>query len=268
MAKELTVVLKTPQPPAKSAGSKLLDALNGIVKSPVFVFVFGASFSAFLPALQNLAISDQELAARKAAEEARTDAVLVAPFIANLDASQPGKFEAAKAALRALAEAAGAADPTRERVMFTAVTRAIDATAVQIKPPTDKQLLTAEVVRQIDSQAQKAPAPPPSVPLNFDALKDAVVYVQVDQGKPEQAEAASEVVKSLKTNDVIAPGVERLPVEKMPENTQVRYFHEADKPRAEALAAIVGKEAKSEVYTAKLDLKAKPGTLELWYGKQ
>ena len=202
MAKELTVVLKTPQPPAKSAGSKLLDALNGIVKSPVFVFVFGASFSAFLPALQNLAISDQELAARKAAEEARTDAVLVAPFIANLDASQPGKFEAAKAALRALAEAAGAADPTRERVMFTAVTRAIDATAVQIKPPTDKQLLTAEVVRQIDSQAQKAPAPPPSVPLNFDALKDAVVYVQVDQGKPEQAEAASEVVKSLKTNDV------------------------------------------------------------------
>ena len=90
----------------------------------------------------------------------------------------------------------------------------------------------------------------------------------VDQSKPDQQETANQIVKSLRTNEVIAPAIEKLDIKQLPTKTQVRYFHEADKASAEALAAVVGKEAKSEVYTAKPDLKAKPGTLELWFGKE
>jgi hypothetical protein len=210
--------------------------------------------------------SREELDIQRTREDARADAILIAPFIANLDADKPGMFRASRAALEALAKASKT-DNGHERLMFTAVNSAIEATAVQLNPSPSKQGLTKDSAEQIDKGATKVPPKPASAQPSYEPLKDAVVYVQVLQDDHQQLEVAKEIVASLRENGVIAPGIEKLDADKMPEKTQVRYFTDSDKAIAETLAAIVGKKTNSAIYIAKPNLKAKSGTLELWLVK-
>jgi hypothetical protein len=201
-------------------------------------------------------------------EEARADAFLIAPFIGHLNADEPGKFEASRAALQALEKASRAVAKDHERPMFAAVNKAIEAVAVRISPPTDKSALTPAVVQQIDSSAQAAPSVPESATTSFNRLKDAVVYIQVDRNSVSQQEMAEKIMRTLRTNSVIAPGIEKLATSTMPNKTQIRYFYDSDLARAEELAAVVTQETKLKVFVAKPKLDAKPGTLELWFGKE
>lgn len=137
---------------------------------------------------------------------------------------------------------------------------------MKLRPPTDKGALTRTVVQQIDNSAK--PAALDNASISYSPLKKAVVYIQVDRNNSAQQEIAEKMMKTLRANSVISPGIEKLATSTMPNKTQVRAFHDADLARAETLAAIVGLDAKLKVYTAKPNLGAKPGTLELSFGKQ
>ncbi|MGE4096147.1 MAG: hypothetical protein AB7G75_35545 [Candidatus Binatia bacterium] len=158
MAREVTVILKQPEAESKSVGKRTLDFVNDLVKSPLFVFIFGASIATIYLTIQALFTPTSELELQRTGADARADAILIAPFLANLSASEPGKFQAARAALQALEQTSQAATKDKKRPMFVAVNQAIDAVAKQIWPPTEKGVLTAAVTQQIDESA-KAAAP-------------------------------------------------------------------------------------------------------------
>jgi hypothetical protein len=267
MAREITVVLKPDTSAApKSSGRRVLDFLNELVKSPLFVFLFGASAATLYPAIKTLITPDSTLEVQRLREEAREDAVLIAPFVANLDADEPGKFEASRAALQALALASKGNAQT-ERPMFIAVNSAIQAVAVQLRPPTDKKALTPVVIQEIANNAAAAPPATVEKSISYSSLKDAIVYIQVSSDNAPQQDAARKLSQTLRSNSVITPAIENLAASIMPNKTQVRYFHDSDRAEAETLAEVVRRETNSAVYLAKPNLSAKPGTLEVWFAK-
>jgi hypothetical protein len=268
MAREVTVILKQPEAALPSPGKRAFDLVNTLVKSPLFVFIFGASFATIYPAIKSALTPAGELQRQKAQEDARADATLIAPFLANLSATEPGKFQASRAALQALQRASQSGGSDKERPMFVAVNEAVDAVAKQIWPPTEKNVLTQAVVENIDKNATVAPKVADAPAASFSQLQNALVYIQVDRNDRAQQALAERIMKVLRTNSVVAPGIEKLPASTMPSKTQVRYFHESDRPRAESLAAIVSREIEGkQVYLAQPKLSAKEGTLELWFGK-
>jgi hypothetical protein len=156
MSREFTVLLKQEKdekPPSR--GGKLFGFVNAVVKSPLFVFLFGASAATLYPALKIAFTPTTTLEAQRIRDEAKEDAVLIAPFISNLDASAPGKFEASRAALQALAQASRV-QSRGDRPMFVAVNSAIAAVAVQLRPPTNKAALTPDVNQNISNTATLA----------------------------------------------------------------------------------------------------------------
>ena len=65
---------------------------------------------------------------------------------------------------------------------------------------------------------------------------------------------------------IFSPGVEGVPGQKVPAPTQVRYFNDADRGAADSLAGLVGAAAGQSVAVVNPPgLKAKRGTLEVWY---
>jgi hypothetical protein len=267
MSREITVFLKQDAPEVKSPGRRFIDLLNSTVKSPLFVFLFGASLATVYPALNSFFTPKSEIALQRAQEEARADAILIAPFLNNLDASQKGKFEATRAALQALEQASYSTSSSRApRPMFVAVNRAIEAVAVQISPATTDQV-TPAVNQEIErSAAVTLPAAKAST-VSYDRLREAIVYIEVDRNNDAQQKQAKVLVDTLRANSVITPGVERLATTTMPSKTQVRYFNDSDRARAEELASIVIGVTGQPVIVVKPKLEAKVGTLELWFGK-
>lgn len=265
MAREITVLLKNEPGAPKPFTAQALGFVNELIKSPIFVFVFGASLGTAYPTLKDWLTPADQLALRHAQDQARADAVLIAPFIGNLDVNKPGQFEAARAALLALEEAASAAGGGQKRPVYAAVNKAIDAVGVQLRPPTDKTQLTATLNRQIESSAQAAPVPAKAKAQDLGVLsKDTLVYIQVSREDPAAQGFADTLLRSLRAASVLAPGIEKMAVASMPQRTQVRYFHEGDKVKAEALAGEVSAVTGGEVFLAKPALEAKPGTLEVW----
>jgi hypothetical protein len=266
MSREITVLLKQAAPDSKSPGRRVLDLLNSAVKSPLFVFLFGASLATVYPALKSFFTPKSELALQRTQEEARADAILIAPFLNNLDASQKGKFEATRAALQALEQASRSVSSSAPRPMFVAVNRAIEAVAVQISPPTTDQV-TPAVNQEIERSAAVTPPAAKASTVSYDQLREAVVYIEVDRSNDAQQKQAKMLVDTLRSNSVITPGVERLATATMPSKTQVRYFNDSDRARAEELASIVIGATGQPVIVVKPKLEAKVGTLELWFGK-
>lgn len=269
MAREITVLLKKEEAETPSTGGRVLSFLNELITSPLFVFVFGASLGTVYPTIQEWLTPSSELELRQAEDRARADAALIAPFIDNLDASKPGQFEAAAAALHALEQAADAADGAK-RPMFVAVNGAIDAVARQLWPPTNKTALNPEVNKEIETTAvtQSAPTTPEAAPTLFALKQDTVVYIQVDKDDAKGQELAARTQQALRKESVLAPGIEKLPSRNIPSRTQVRYFVDGDKGKADQLAALVATITGKEVLVAQPKLGAKPGTLEIWFAVQ
>ncbi len=269
MTREITVILKNERKVSKPFRAQFLTFVNETVKSPLFVFVFGASLGTAYPTLRDWLTPSDQLALRKVQEQARADAALIAPFIGNLDTSKPGQFEAARAALMALEESATAADNGKKRPVYAAVNKAIEAVGVQLRPPTDRAQLNTEVNKQIEATAQPAPPQSTASMPTFDLLsKDTLVYIQVDRNNSKSQSYADNTLKALRANSVLAPGIEKLATTTMPKRTQVRYFFDADRAKAEQLAALVAKTTGGEVLLAKPNLDAKLGTLEIWFGTE
>jgi len=265
MAREITVVLKNEAEASKPFGAQALSFVSEVIKSPIFVFVFGASLGTAYPTIKDWLTPNDQLALRHTQEQARADAALIAPFIGNLDVAKPGQFEAARAALLALEESASAADGGKKRPVYAAVNKAIEAVGTQLRPPSDKSQLTADLNRQIEASAQAAPPQATSQGLSL-LTKDTLVYIQVNRDDAKSQSFAESTLKALRGASVLAPGIEKLAASTMPRRTQVRYFFDADKPKAEQLAALVSGFTGGEILLAKPKLEAKPGTLEVWFG--
>jgi hypothetical protein len=262
MARELTVILKSEPQAQKPFSSQLLAFFNDVIRSPIFVFVFGAGLGTAYPVIKGWVTPADKLALQRVQEQARADAALIAPFIGNLDASKPGQFEAARAALLALEEAASAADGGSKRPVYAAVNKAIEAVAVQLRPPTDKTQGA-----QIELTSEPVPVGLASAFLDLSLLsKDTLVYVQVARTDEKSQRWANETVQLLHDASILAPGVEKLPAQTMPKRTQIRYYHEEDRLKAEQLAALVSGVTRGEVLLARPKLDAKLGTLEVWFG--
>ncbi|NTW68233.1 MAG: hypothetical protein HGB23_00105 [Chlorobiaceae bacterium] len=268
MKKETTDVLKQEKLEPTSPSKRVFTIANEIVKSPLFVFVFGASFATIYPTIQAFFTPESELEFQHRQAQAREDAILLAPFIANLSASEPGKFEASRAALKALEEVSQRTDKSGDRPIFKAVNKAVEAVAVQIRPPTDKGELTAEVIQQIDNSAVDAKLARSGGVVSYTSFKDTVVYIQVDSSNRYQQGVADTLRDFLLSKSILTPDIEKMAMSTMPKRNQIRYFHDSDLSRAEDLAAIVTQATKLNVYVVKPGLSAKPGTLEIWFGKE
>ena len=93
MSREITVILKNEKPAHKSIFSRVLTFVNDLIKSPLFGFAFGASIVTATPIIEKWKTPNEILKARQELEKSKEDAAIIAPFIANLDSSHPGKFE-------------------------------------------------------------------------------------------------------------------------------------------------------------------------------
>ena len=272
MSREITVILKKPDGEPPSRSERVWRALNEFIKSPIFLFLFGASFgTVILPWLTSLTTSKEVLKLRLQEQEARADAILVAPFISNLNAAEPDKFRASSAALRALNEASKAAHGGNEKSspLFTGILEAISVVDSQLRPPVARKSLTPELTKQINLDAKPATSQT-NVNLGnpFAILSNAVIYIQTTKGSTGQLEAGRSLLSMLQSKSLVAPGIEEIDASKMPDNMQVRYFHESDESSALALSEIIKQELSVSVFLVKVNLKAKPGTLEVWFPKQ
>jgi hypothetical protein len=136
MNREITVILKKPDSEKPNLGTKVWNILNEVIKSSLFSFFFGASFVAFLPWFQEAIKTEKVRKAQEIEQEARSDAILVAPFIANLDATQPQKSRAVIAALQELDRVSKEADENgQSSPIFKATVAAMNVTQSQIQSP-------------------------------------------------------------------------------------------------------------------------------------
>jgi phospholipase/lecithinase/hemolysin len=235
------------------------------------VFIFGAGTMTIYPAIQKLLTPATEIEFRMKAEQARADASLVAPFLSNLSTSDQAKFKATAAALQVLGEASKKDSKGEERPIFAAVNQEILTVAQQIWPSTQKDNIDSSVTKSIDSLAETIPVNNKSKDVSnaYAQLKNSLVYIQVAKNDSLKIKLAKVIMKDLNSNLILAPGIERINLEKIPQVTQVRYFNDTDKNHAEDLAAIITNIVqKSPVITVKPPfLNATEGTLELWLGK-
>ena len=271
MTREITVILKKPDEGPPSRSKKAWKALNELLRSPLFPFVFGASFgTAVLPWLTSVTTSKEVLKLRQQEQQARADAILVAPFISSLNAAEPGKFRASSAALRALNEASKAAHGGDEKSspLFTGILEAIAVVDNELRPPSAREAITPELTQQINTDAKPATSHEKVILENaFTRLRDTVIYIQITKGSNTQLEIAQNLLSVLRSRSLVAPGIEEIDESKMPDNMQVRFFNESDRSVAISLSEVIKNSTETPAFIVKVNLKAKPGTLEVWFPK-
>jgi hypothetical protein len=247
----------------KSAVRRVWDVTNEVVKSPLFVFLIGGSFIAFLPRIEEWRLTPADRDARRLEQQERADAVLIAPFLANLSATEPGRYRASAAALQALEKASKGAHDGKSNPMFEGVNSAITAVARELWP---QPAVTGEDTKILDKQA--TPASPTALNANPGNLEKALVYIQVDGKNASSLSKAEELSVALHQKSILSPEIQKMSPDTIPNQTQVRYFNDEDRASAEALAALVMEKSGSMVFTVKPKLKANQGTLEVWFGKR
>ena len=95
------------------------------------------------------------------------------------------------------------------------------------------------------------------------AQDNTLSYIQVDAS--DTSGSVFELEKALKASNVrIADGIEKIKSSQMPAVTQVRYFNETDKSKAESILAIV-RRFKPNAITLRVGLPAPSGQTEIWF---
>jgi hypothetical protein len=259
---------------SRSRGRLLWDGLNEVVKSPVFVFFVGGSFIALLPRIEEWRLPRAEQQARAQEQQARADAALVAPFLVNLNANEQGRFRASAAALKTLEDASRRAHDGQPSPMFEGVNAAIEAVARQLWPPPPTTTNTpvaidltpvAGAAPGYGTSGSAAASAPPAAPAAN--LAQACVYIQVARDDAAKRKLAAALKTELDARAILAPGIQLMSDSVIPNRTQVRYFNDDDRGTAQALAAVVKGTTNADPTLARPALQAKPGTLEVWFGK-
>jgi hypothetical protein len=265
MSREITVILKKPDSDKPNLGAKVWNILNEVIRSSLFSFFFGASLVTLLPLVQE-AIKPKELReAQQREQEARSDASLVAPFIANLDVTQPDKSKAVIAALQELDRVSREADMKKES---SPIFKATIAAITIVKEKSQPRVSTGEDTPPTSEESTQKPSSTPSFADIYQKLKDSVIYIQVTKNNSAQFGLGNKLLQALQSKSLIAPGIEEISRDKMPNNMQIRYFNDSDAAGAKLLAEIIYNTLGNNVSSVKivrLGLKAKPGTLEVWF---
>jgi hypothetical protein len=265
----------------------LLATLNDVVKSPLFVFLVGGSFASFYPSIRAFLTPDGEKRAEREAEGDRADAALIAPILANMDFRDPGRYRASRAILQELAE--DSLDGPRS--VIVRALRAMDSMGIQVMAPpaTDARPddsasdsvvapsapvaegLRANVASGSGSTTLPAPAEatPPADTMVPTQLRNAAVYIQAEGGDSGEVGRAGRMRSSLQRANVLAPAVQALDRKRIPDNSVVRYYHEADRDNAYRLAQLAARRLGRPVAVRKFDNEAAvAGVLELWLGRR
>lgn len=106
--------------------------------------------------------------------------------------------------------------------------------------------------------------PPPSSPPASIVYR---VYIQIfDERQRARAEGLRSALQAL---GYVAPGIERVPDARSPDQTQVRFFQEADAGIAGRIAELVRDSATQQqtVPRRKIGLDAPSGLIEVWFGR-
>lgn len=114
-------------------------------------------------------------------------------------------------------------------------------------------------------------APPQSTTVDIKSIPTTppdttgIVYIQID--KSDISTDGDDLSKKLKQSSInVAGGIERIQSTRMPKVTQVRYFNDDDKGKAEKIQAIL-KENRPDTVLVRLGLPAPKGQLEIWLTK-
>lgn len=92
-----------------------------------------------------------------------------------------------------------------------------------------------------------------------------IVYIQTD--KSDASTGGDDLLKELKKSSInVASGIERIESTRMPKVTQVRYFNDVDKDKAERIQTIL-KRTRPDTALIRLGLPAPNGQLEIWLTK-
>ena len=95
------------------------------------------------------------------------------------------------------------------------------------------------------------------------------VYLQI-QRDGDQEPLAKTLMATLEEEKFLLPGIERLPISKMPAKPQVRYFSNDDREAALRVVEAARKAIPSLSFEAVrvTNLPAPAGTLEVWFSRQ
>jgi hypothetical protein len=146
--------------------------------------------------------------------------------------------------------------------MFEGVNAAIETISRQLWPPPPVTAVPVEVEA----------APPVAETAGHAAaanLAQACVYIQVARDSPAKRALAATLKGALDSRSILAPGVQYMSPQTIPARTQVRYFNDEDRASAAAIAHLVDEVTNSldPAGVARPALAAKPGTLEVWLGR-
>jgi hypothetical protein len=96
-----------------------------------------------------------------------------------------------------------------------------------------------------------------------ESVQDAgLLYIQVDAN--DTSRSAEQLEKALRSANIkVADGIEKVGSSQMPSVTQVRYFNDRDKSKAESILAIV-RQFKPNAISIRVGLPAPIGQTEVW----
>ena len=164
----------------------------------------------------------------------------------------------------ALNEVSKKAEGAEGRPVYGAVLAAIKRTATRVYDRTDNTKVAIGEIPKAEKTIPLTNAPNNSI--NVSSLTvGAMVYTQVKNNDEASFNLGKKIVGLLEKSGVLASDIERIDSSKIPKQTQVRYFNDNDKEKAEQLATFVSEQITEEVHIVRPpNLKTKPGVLEVW----
>lgn len=128
----------------------------------------------------------------------------------------------------------------------------------------DKQQSFLQIVSEVSVQSQVVNIKSISL-AQASPETTGVVYIQVD--KSDASASGGDLLKELKSSSInVANGIEHIQSARMPKVTQVRYFNDGDKSKAEQIQRIL-KRTRPDTAIVRLGLPAPKGQLEIWLTK-
>ncbi|MFL6699713.1 MAG: hypothetical protein ACJ8GJ_21300 [Vitreoscilla sp.] len=288
----LTLLVQEPARKEATGGWRLLQNLNEVIKSPLFVFLVGSSLVGFWPAV------DGWLHPAKLVDERnRADIALVIPLISALKDGDSLKVDTTQAILLRLRDSGAQASDDHQSPIFDAAYQSLAQAAASARESPSagtSDTALAQIAKaqeaaptpspagaergnpdgaagQVAARPTPADVPPQATPTAAPSLgslrQGALVYIQAARDSVVSRDKAAALLKALVDHQVLAPAVQNMACKTIPQHTQVRYFNEVDRSKADDLAAFVGQSVGLPTAVARPALQAKPGTLEVWIGQ-
>ena len=138
-----------------------------------------------------------------------------------------------------------------------------DSRTIAVKDEKNQSFL--QIVSEVTVQPQGTTTIKAISSADKPALVGGMIYIQID--KADSTGVGDELAKELRQSSInVAGDIERVQTARMPKNSQVRYFHDEDRTKAEQIQSIL-KKTRPDVTIARFGLPAPIGQLEVWLTK-